>query len=189
MKYNILDADLIIKEAEKEITEPRYAGFWIRALASFLDALILLPLGLFSIFAIIYFNSLPIYILSLIISAAYKPICEYKLGATLGKMVIDLKVVDANFQQISFQQSIIRSSPFLISSLSSIIFMLLLDSNFLDDINGFLEFGAMIEKSEYNWINNLSNWPVFISCIVVAFDNRKQGVHDKLAKTYCVYKD
>jgi len=184
MENPILDFDLA---KDEEYIEPRYAGFWIRTLASFLDGLIMLPLALFAIFSITYFKSLPLYLLSLIISAAYKPFFEYKLGATLGKMVIDLKVVGEDYKGISLQQSLIRSSPFLISSVASIIFIFLIDFSLFEDINGFFEFGTIVEASEYNWLNNLGNWPVFIACIVVAFDARKQGVHDKLAKTYCIY--
>lgn len=187
MEDYILDDNLITEEEEAIL--PRYAGFWIRVIASFLDALILLPLGLFAFFSIIYFRSIPLYVLSLILSGCYKPFCEYNFGATIGKMVIDLKVTDENFQQISLEQSIIRASPFLLSSVASLIFILLVDANFFDNVSGFMEFGAMIENSEYKWLNDLGNWPVFISCIVVAFDSRKQGLHDKLAKTYCVYQN
>lgn len=185
MENSILDNNLVTNK--EEIIVPRYAGFWIRTLASFLDALILMPLGLFAFFAVIYFKSIPLYVLSLIISGCYKPFCEYKFGATIGKMVIDLKVTNENFQEISLVQSIIRSSPFLISSIASVIFIFLVDANFFENVSGFMEFGAMIENSEYKWLNDLGNWPVFISCIVVAFDTNKQGLHDKLAKTYCVY--
>lgn len=188
MENDILDAHLYTVE-EEEIIELIYAGFWIRALASFLDGLIMIPLGIFSFFAILYFKSIPLYILILIISACYKPFCEYKFGATIGKMVIDLKVVNKDFQRISQEQALIRATPFLINSIMSILFILLIDASILDDINGFFEFSAMIESSEYNWLNSLGSWPMFLSCIVVAFDSRKQGLHDKLAKTFCVYEN
>lgn len=186
MENPILDYNL---DADEEIIEPRYAGFWTRVVASILDALIMLPIAIFSFFTLIYLKSLPLYILAIIISGAYKPFCEYKFGATLGKMAIDLKVVNENFQRISLDQSIIRSSLFLISSVTSIIFILLIDSSKINELGGFFEIAAMSEESNYSWLNNLGSWPVLISCIVVAFTAKKQGFHDMMAKTYCVHKD
>ena len=188
MENTILD-DNLFKGEEKEIIPLRFAGFWIRFVASFLDGLIMLPLAIVNIFAITYFNSIPIYVLSILLSAAYKPFCEFKFGATLGKMAIDLKVVNEKFQKISIEQALLRATPFLLSSIIGILMILLIDINNIDENIGFLEFGEIMQNSNYYWLENISNLILLVSCLVVAFDTRKQGLHDKLAKTYCVYKN
>lgn len=188
MENTILD-DNLFKGGEKERIPLRYAGFWIRFVASFLDGLILLPLAIVNIFAITYFKSIPIYVLSILLSAAYKPICEFNFGATLGKMAIDLKVVNEKFQKISLEQAILRAIPFLLSSIIGILMILLIDIDTFDENVGFLEFGEIMQNSNYHWLENISNLILLVSCLVVAFDTRKQGLHDKLARTYCVYKN
>lgn len=141
MEEQILDYEL--QEDNEPTLEPRYAGFWVRVVASILDALVLLPVGIFTFFSLIYFNSLPLYVLSVIISGLYKPFCEYKFGATLGKMVIDLKVTSEDYQSLSLEQSFIRSSPFLLNTIASILLIFLVfDANTFDKVNGFFELGT-----------------------------------------------
>lgn len=187
MENTILD-DNLFKEGGKEIIPLRFAGFWIRFVASFLDGLILMPLAIVNVFAIIYFKSIPLYVLVLLLSAAYKPIFEFRFGATLGKMAIDLKVVNEKFQKISLEQAILRAVPFLLSSIMGILMILFIDTSTFEENIGFFEFGEIVQNSSYYWLENISNLILLISCLVVAFDTRKQGLHDKLAKTYCVYK-
>lgn len=188
MENTILD-DNLFNEEEKEIIPLRFAGFWIRFVASFLDGLIMLPLGMVNFFAITYFKSIPLYVLTILLSAVYKPICEFKFGATLGKMAIDLKVVNEKFQKISVEQAILRAIPFILGSIMGILMILLIDMDTFDEDIGFLEFAEIMQNSKYHWLENISNLILLVSCLVVAFDTRKQGLHDKLAKTYCVYKN
>jgi uncharacterized RDD family membrane protein YckC len=133
-----------------------YAGFWIRVLAAFIDALIvgfasvavqaiLLP-GLRS-------NSSPgsasaiaavglAYLLGMAMAATYEGVFVNKLGATPGKMVVGLRVVRPDGGPVSLGRAVGR---YFAKLLSTII--------------------------------------LFIGYIMVAFDREKRGLHDMLVDT------
>jgi uncharacterized RDD family membrane protein YckC len=142
----------------------RYAGFWIRFLAAFIDGLIIsVPLFLIG-FALNAGNisaalanqsnggpptavSTPLNGLWLVFSFLYFSYF-WSQGSTPGMRIFGLQVVDANNQaQIGFGRAALRYVGYLISSFCC-----------------------------------------YIGLIWAAFDSRKQGWHDKIATTLVVYR-
>ncbi|OGY26800.1 MAG: hypothetical protein A2Z11_02145 [Candidatus Woykebacteria bacterium RBG_16_43_9] len=146
----------------------QYAGFWIRLVAALIDGFILGIIG--SIIQIIFGGAIGASILTtqssdpttnaglfagllgtavllnIAIQIAYFVGLTGAYGATLGKMVFGLRVLDSNGQKISFEKAALRE---------------------------------IIGK----WVSGL----VFgLGYLWVAFDNKKQGWHDKIASTYVV---
>lgn len=131
----------------------RYAGFWARLGASFIDW------GLLSIYCaaikfMLPWNSMPL-LSSIVYSiVALGTILTYFAGlessewqATLGKHLLGLKVTDTEGGRISFWRAVMRYFGKYLSALP-------------------LEFGF----------------------IMIAFTERKQGLHDFLADTVVVYR-
>lgn len=83
-----------------------------------------------------------------LLTLAYYVLMTYYSGATVGKHLMKLKVVDENGQKLTFMSVLIRESV-----------------------------------GKY-----LSAFLVNIGYIMVAFDSRKQGLHDKIADTCVVYR-
>lgn len=149
-----------------ETVNPKYAGFWIRFVASFIDGIIIsIPifviafiLGVFSIFSstdvdtAVYEKSqlildLFLYLGSLMISVLYYAgMHASKWQGTLGKMIVGIKVTDLNGKRISFGRALGR---FFATILSSIL---------------------------------------YIGYIMAAFTQKKQSLHDMIAGTIVVYK-
>ncbi len=160
------------------MNEVRYAGFWIRFLASFLDTLFLaLPVAI-----VIYFlsdgnwfdfsqyqqnikmamsgnvhalNNLPQTdktweVINLIVTITVTMVFWRKFrGATPGKKFVQIKIVDAEtFEDINTKQAITRSFGYIVSTLAFLI--------------GFL---------------------------MVAFRKDKRGLHDLLAGTVVIYEE
>jgi uncharacterized RDD family membrane protein YckC len=137
-----------------------YAGFWIRFAAAILDRLILfLIFSLVDILALTTFLYSPSIVegvsvyrltvlsLQLLIDLFYS--CCFLSSswmATPGMKAVGIKIVDYNFEQISFGRAIGR---FFWEIISAVI--------------------------------------VFIGFIMIAFNPKKQGFHDKIANTYVVY--
>jgi uncharacterized RDD family membrane protein YckC len=91
---SIIDNDFIRPNVENQ-NDITYGGFWIRTGALFVDGIIIGVLVL----SLMYFNatqwkSVPVLILLSFMSVAYKPFCEFKYGATVGKMACNLGVVN-----------------------------------------------------------------------------------------------
>lgn len=138
------------------MVELKYAGFWRRLLAFFIDCLLLSALLaplLYLIYGHDYFlwllnskGSFEIYgtadlLLTKILPFLLLVIFWQRLGATPGKILLDCQLVDARtLQNISFKNAFIRAAGYIISAL-----------------------------------------PVYLGFIWIAFDRRKQGLHDKLA--------
>ncbi|VAX13281.1 hypothetical protein MNBD_GAMMA24-1132 [hydrothermal vent metagenome] len=142
--------------------ELKYAGFWRRLLAFFIDYLLLFALLtplLYLIYGRGYFLWLSasegffeIYgtadlLLAKILPFLLLVIFWQRLGATPGKILLDCRLVDARtLNNISYKSAVIRAAGYIISAL-----------------------------------------PVYLGFIWIAFDKRKQGLHDKLAGTLVLH--
>jgi uncharacterized RDD family membrane protein YckC len=158
----------IVDKAGPEAVSGEYAGFWIRLLAAIIDGFILGIVG--SVVSFIFggimgttlltqtgepsqanlgtafglFGAMNVVLLS--INIAYYVVLTGTYGATLGKMVLGLRVVDTNGQKISYGKAALR------------------------EIVG-------------KWISSVV---LGLGYLWVAFDEKKQGWHDKIAGTYVV---
>jgi len=142
----VLDAPV---QNDRQLT---YAGFWIRVASYLVDAIILgvVNIILSFIFSGGYNPFAPngvLTLVSFVINASY--FCGMEASerqATLGKMIVGIKVGDFNGDRISVGQAIGRYFAKILSA--------------------------------------------FILCIgfmMVGWDAKKQGLHDKLANTYVFY--
>lgn len=137
----------------------RYAGFWIRWVANFMDSLIIsLPTAAVFMVASVVGNlsqadegaRVLFFLLLLPFAFAatwlYFALLESSAGqGTLGKQILGLKVIDYEGRRISFARATGRF-----------------------------------------WAKILSGIPFNIGYIMAAFTERKQALHDMLAKTYVV---
>lgn len=150
-----------MENIETPITEPRYAGFWIRLLAHIIDSIILYAIlyiiGLLLIPDVVDSSSPEeqarlmgamnkLTLLGLFISASYEILLtSSNMQATIGKRALGLKIVNERGQRITITTAIFR---YIGKILSSIILCI-----------GFL---------------------------MIAFSAKKRGLHDNLANTYVV---
>lgn len=165
-----------------------YAGFWIRVGAALIDVLIFLPLIGLEIYNKLNIHSIPLMLLGSTLMIIYKPYLEYARGATIGKSLLGIKVVNTDFGPLTLNQAIIRYIPWLISSVLAI--MISIEYYNADELaDNFLEIGLVTQDSFWNTFNGLYSLVFLAIVIVVAFDKRKQGLHDKIAETYCIMEN
>ncbi|CAN5496323.1 hypothetical protein BH09VER1_BH09VER1_42880 [soil metagenome] len=138
----------------------RYAGFWIRAGAWILDCILLGIVISIPMFAIVFlvasttkeqgpvlFVQLLVQLLATVVQAAYFIFFVGKYGATPGKMICGLKIVDASGAAIGYGRA---TGRFFAQMLSMLI--------------------------------------CYIGYIMVAFDDEKRGLHDRICNTRVVHK-
>ena len=186
METQILDEGL---HEERQRVEVRYAGFWIRVAASMIDALVLIPFIALSMYNLYVLKSLTLQIVVTILMMLYKPWLEYEKGATLGKMAVKIHLINNKSDKISLTQSLIRNSPWLLSQTISVFstVALFMDPNFASATT-MMDVGMMQQGGDFSSINLILSLLTLVSCVTVAFTYNKQGLHDMLASTYCVYK-
>jgi uncharacterized RDD family membrane protein YckC len=186
MEQTILDNNFSNPDYERP---PVWAGFWIRVGASLVDFLVMLPLVGLTIYNLIVLKSYPIAIFVLVVPMLYKPLMEAKYSTTLGKMAVKIKLVNTSNQNISIKQAIIRYLPWLIGYVFSFYttYLLFQHSDF-NSINTYMDVSILQAQVAPKALNYVSSFILFISCVFVAFTQNKQGLHDLLANTFCVYK-
>lgn len=186
MENQVIDTDLTISGTEENV---KWAGFWIRVGAAFVDFFVYLPLVGLNMYNLYYLKSLPLQLIITLILIFYKPFMEYKYGATIGKMAVKIKVVGDNLEPLTLSQSILRFLPWLLSQVFSLYATVLLFQHpDFSTTSGMTEVGLLQNSIISPSINMILSIFMLVSCIVVAFTEKKQGIHDMIAKTYCIYK-
>jgi uncharacterized RDD family membrane protein YckC len=169
-----------------------YIKFWPRAGAQIIDSIaIALITSIVNIYNLSSIKSFSIYLTIALLSILYKPFMEYKFAATLGKMVLNIKVVNQNFEKIDFLTSLKRSAIFIIPNLFYIPFYYLAFRNpKIIEVNGILEFSKFF-SSEYplqGVIAFVSFGLILADIIVLLSDSSKKEVslHDRIGMTYVI---
>lgn len=184
MEQDVLDKDLLTENKERQ---REYAGFWIRVGASFIDMVVYLPVIGINMYNLYFLKSLPLALLATLVLVVYKPFMEYRYGATLGKMAVKVKVVTGDSDQISIQHAVVRNIPALLGNLLSGLTAVLLFSNAdFQSASTMFEVAALQNEVMSPVPNYVISIFYCVSCLAVAFNDKKQGLHDMMAGTYCV---
>jgi uncharacterized RDD family membrane protein YckC len=143
---------------------PRYAGFWIRFVAKFVDGIVLWPVGYIIRLAAgfgpalipttppSYYSSPGLMFLAstvpMAVAICYETFMIGKYGATLGKMACGIRVVTGEGEKVSYLRALGRYFSTLLSSVICLM-----------------------------------------GYIMVAFDSQKRALHDYVCNTRVVYKE
>jgi uncharacterized RDD family membrane protein YckC len=174
-------------------TDVKFATFWPRLGALILDAIII---GLITI-PVTFINlstwKIPsLYILTTLLTLTYKPVMEYRYGATVGKMAAGLKVVGHNFEKITLNEELKRVGFYYMPSI--LIAFMTAKSYFTVDfslISGFQDFQNFVASTNpaIPWVNGI----VFIfgvaDCISFFTNEQRRSLHDTYAGTYVIQKE
>ncbi|WP_025663478.1 RDD family protein [Aquimarina megaterium] len=174
------------------IENPQYAKFWDRVGAYIIDGLIVGTLT----FALNYLNitnfkSFLFYLPITVAGILYKPYMESYYGATLGKMALNLKVTDLNYNKIDFNKSFLRSLIIIIPSLIYIpVYYFAFDNPEITKSEGFMEFSVALASAypTTSLIINIFSFIFIVDLIVLLSEgNKKQrSLKDFIAKTYVI---
>ncbi len=167
--------------------EIEYAGFWIRVGAGMIDLLIFIPVFVLSYFNQFNIKSIALLYVLTVLSALYKPLLEWRYGATLGKMACKIKVVNKELKPISIDQAFGRYIPWAISTIIQLMAAtsIYLAPNF-KNIDTYIELTELSQDSPLNTISSVYSVVFLIIICWLIFDKKKQGLHDKIAKTFCI---
>ena len=169
---------------------PKPAGFWIRVAASLVDGLIFIPVVVLSFVNFLSIKSGALLIVVALPGLIYKPFMESYYGATLGKMVCGLRVVDEHGEKLSLGAAYVRFAPFLISSVISLTGSLILFSApEFRSASSFLEIGQLQQENPVRLLEQIVSLFVMAECIVAGFSHRKRALHDMMAGSFCIYKE
>ena len=177
--------------------EPRFANFGARLGAALLDFLCTLPLAGLTAYFTMFSPSWTNYLVVAMLSMLYKPLMEGYFGATLGKMILKLKVVQHGGEPINWSQAFIRYVPWAIAGLLNIwAAQDLLTYPGIEDISGFTEYMELMQEyqmengfSAKSLVSSVAAWIPLVSALFMLGSARKQSLHDRLAETFVVHKE
>lgn len=176
------------------INEIVYAGFGLRVAAKLLDIIILLPVMGLVLYVSSISKSANLYSLipNLLFCFAFEVVLVKIYGGTPGKLIMGLKIIQKNGDNIDWKASFYRNSvEFFIAILG--VFVMFLTLDLIDDSTysslGFLERNKLISTINpipmkiQSWANYI--W-VIIGAIVLISNSRKRTTHDFIAGTVVV---
>ncbi len=177
----LLNGDMLLKGAS-------FAGFWIRLGAALIDFIVLVPIIILSTYNSLDVKSMLLMFVLNALAFLYKPLLEWKRSATLGKIVVGIKLVDESMNDIDLDMAIRRYLPWIISfAISTATNIFLFTSPEFQDIDQFTELGFLTRQMPLYWVGSLYNL-IFLAIIgSLVFDSKKQGFHDKYARTFCIH--
>lgn len=175
--------------SEKKI----YVGMGSRLLAEIIDSIILLPLSIVCIR--VSNKSLSLFSLSSFTGALiiylYNIILVKKYGGTFGKLICRIKIVNMNYNNVDYKQSIIRYLYVIVPDFLKRMTMLLIAFNSKIDwgkTSGFAIYTAMQKTKIIKFIAALDAVWIIAEIIVLLTNKKNQSIHDFIAKTYVVEK-
>lgn len=163
-----------IKSPPKTAEEP-YAGFWIRLGAWVIDTIILAVVSFIILFILI--AGALIGSLSTIYNPALFYTATFQGTAAIGLILWWISMLAINWLYYAYQESSVKQA-----TLGKQVFGLIVTSVDGERIS--------FARASARWVGRIISGLIFcIGYIMIAFTEKKQGLHDMIADTLVVYKE
>lgn len=169
-----------------------YGGFWERFGALILDAIILAPVSILNYYNKQYWSSLLLSAVCTLVLLVYKPLLEYLYSATPGKKALSLTIANSSYDKIDFKEAVLRNIFGIVGGLLSFIISLYASDK------SFVNTGKVLADADLNKVMSaalpaiLYGFGIFVlymaDAICLMVNNKKQSLHDLIAKTYVIRK-
>ncbi|WP_379154841.1 RDD family protein [Paenibacillus sp. sgz5001063] len=175
------------RSVEDQLVASEFVGFWKRVLISIVDVLVLLLpaylINKFFVWATEYYHSaIPLFI-QFALLGAFNIYMVVKYGGTPGKLLLKVRIINADGQLPSVKQALIRYSIYILNSLLAVIMSL----SAYDNLSFFSNGGEWLPL--VIGMNAFLGFVIIIDCLCVAFLKNNRAVHDLMAGTYVVDKE
>ncbi len=166
----------------------RYADFGNRFLALFLDYLIVsIPIIVITYYNVLEVKSLFLYVVICLLTLSYRPMLEGLYGATLGKMVMKITIVDTSYQKPKWKRILLRNAIYLILGVAMYIpeINMYLNPDF-ENVHTFTEYGEFGAQYSSDILMGIYFGVMIIEMIAMLIDSKNRSLHDRVAGTYVV---
>ncbi len=185
MKNLIIDDAFVTDSHQPVVISGLLARFSALAIDVIFLTVITIPIQYFNI---TLWKNVPLLLATSIFSVVYKPFFEYNFGATIGKMAMNLKILNYKFQRAKLSRILIRNVIYLIPNiLSSLITFLVFNRPDFSNMYSLLDY---IELMKDSGMLTAFNRTIFLVSILdglfVLFSKKHRALHDLLGGTIVV---
>jgi uncharacterized RDD family membrane protein YckC len=157
-----------------------YASSGQRIFAAIVDGIVLICPYLAVTLNAMKFQNMDLVIATAIVfpfaGIAYSVFGHYFFGQTLGKAIVNIKVVDhSTYSKLTWRQALLRDSPSLISQIAGSIIYALVTTNIIQSNNITESITEFLEAVTTYWF-----WAEFITML---FNKKRRAIHDFIAET------
>jgi len=173
----------------------KYAGFWVRVSASFIDFIIIAPIILLVFMSAGTSNILAI-LIPVPVTFFYSFYFVYfnkRYGATIGKKLMKIKIVKLDGKKIGWKEAILRNSVEIILDIIATVGIIIGLSNFNSQefysLGYFDRLYSLIELPP-NWeqsINRFNDVWVISEFATLLTNPKRRALHDFLAGTIVIH--
>ena len=100
---------------------------------------------------------------------------------------LNIVVLNTSLKPITMKDSFLRNFPrgisYIIGLISSTVLFIMPG---FEDLNDFLKVSEAMQGTNINIVTQYYNFAFAVIIGSLVFNKQKQGLHDKIAKTYCV---
>lgn len=168
----------------------QYVGLWPRFGALFIDGIILIVVGLLLRFPLSELNDPLIPMVSLvIIPLFYNVLFEYKFGATPGKMLLKIKIVNYQLQPPTISNVLLRNLIYMAMQLLSLghdLWNYFNNSSTYDLIEDDASNFLALELTIATFLMVLPVAVYLVELVFLLTDPKFRSLHDRIGKTYVV---
>lgn len=173
-----------------------YAGFWRRLGALLVDNFVLIPFVVIFVWldGLSISSAMVAAVASVTLLTAYFIYFHYRFGATVGKMVTNIKVTLPNGSPIGFTEAFLRSSVDL--GFSMVATFAQLSARINADAQRYLsldwagrdEYASSLVPAWYGNVEVLGELWFWSEVVVLLFNEHKRALHDFIAGTVVIHK-
>lgn len=166
--------------------EVQYATFMQRVNAYAIDCIVFFPISAVSGWNLIEWKSPWIAIGAIVLWCIYKPVLEWRQGATIGKKMVGIRVVNYDYQPISFNQAMLRFSVYFAISIGNLLTFITLyqHPDFAEALTP--QDIVKIQQQNPDMTGSIIMFFFLFSVTRIFFDPHKQAHHDAISHTYCL---
>lgn len=176
-----------------------YVGFWMRVWAAILDAVILLPLTLSMVFLFgstgwaVEHRTIALELALAVLWIGLYMWCVMRFGGTPGKLIVGIRIVDAQGQYLNFKRALRRELvPNILLNVVYLMQMYKALSTYPESAprETIIEIGTIINDygQPFTQIATLLGFLVYLDIGMVLFSRKKQALHDLIAGSFVITK-
>lgn len=173
----------------------KYAGFWSRASAGFIDFIVFIPIVILHVYLLTFSKYSAIFtaiVSSFVVYAAYNIYLHRRFGQTVGKMVMKIKVVRLNGENISWKEAFLRSLFDVCLAILRVISMVIILIGIPPDSFSTLSHTDLSkifrESLLYSFCETSSDIWILSEMVILLFNKKKRALHDFIAGTVVIHK-